>query len=243
MGKTINMVLWVMTLVAIVAAAATFCWLAIGVADDKDGGWLAAAGILTVGIGAAVAQYVLAPKSDGSTGRPFWISWQGLATIFLACVGGAGAMSLLLPLLDPAVATEATVTNDGDRTRGEVAQARDTIIAALSPPQRIVVEAIPGQWCESGGAVAYDFEVKDGGLMIKRVRQEAGMSDYSMTAAIVPGGEGDELHASIARSSDAGETEGQALIFTYLKAGDEERLNWRNLTHAGYGGTKLERCL
>jgi hypothetical protein len=78
--------------------------------------------------------------------------------------------------------------------------------------------------------------------MIERVRKEPGMSDYAMTAALVPGGEGDALNASIARSSDAGETEGQALIFTYSRAADEERLNWRNLTHVGYGGTKLERC-
>ena len=78
--------------------------------------------------------------------------------------------------------------------------------------------------------------------MITRVRKVPGMGDYTMTAAIVPGGAGDQLNASIARSSDAGETEGQALIFTYAKAAGEERLNWRNLTHVGYGGTKLERC-
>jgi len=242
MRKTVTGALWVVTLAAIIAAAATFCWLAIGVADDKDGGWLTVAATLAVGIGAAIAQYAVAPKAAGTIGRPFWFSWKGLATIFVACVAGAGAMSLMLPLLDPPVATEKTVTQDGDRTRGEVVQARDDILAALSPPQRAVVSAIAGRWGEAGCAVVYEFKVQDGGLMIERVRKEPGMSDYAMTAALVPGGEGDQLNASIARSSDAGETEGQALIFTYSRAGAEERLNWRNLTHVGYGGTKLERC-
>ena len=242
MRKTVTGALWVVTLATIIAAAATFCWLAIGVADDKDGGWFTVVATLAVGIGAAVAQYVLAPKPAGSMQRPFWFSWKGLATIFLACVAGAGAMSLILPLMDPAVATEKTVAQDGDRTRVEVAQARDDIIAALSPPQRAVASAIPGRWGEAGCAVVYDFKVKDAGLMIERVRKQPGMSDYAMTAALVPGGTDDQLNASIARSSDAGETEGQALIFTYSRAAAEERLNWRNLTHAGYGGTKLERC-
>ncbi len=240
--KALNRILWLVTLVAIIGLAAAFAWLASDVAEDKRGGWVAIAVTLAVGIGAAISQYVVAPKTGGSPRRPFWMSWKGLATLFLACVAGAGAMSLLLPLLDPPVATEDTVVGDGDRTRAEIGEAKEEIIAALSPAQRSVVRAIPGLWGEAGCSVVYDFKVKDGGLTIERVRKEPGMSDYAMTAALVPGGEGDQLNASIARSSDAGETEGQALVFTYSRAADEERLNWRNLTHAGYGGTKLERC-
>ena len=228
---------------AVIAVVLAFGWMTLNTAQSKTGGWVAAFALLGVGIAAAVSYYVLASKDGSSPRRPFWTTGKGVATLVSGALAGLGAMTLLFPLIDPPAATERTVEEDGAKTRTEVVEARDEIIAALSPPQRAVAEAIPGQWCESGGAVAYDFEVKDGGLMIKRVRQEAGMPDYSMTAAIVPGGEGDELHASIARSSDAGETEGQALIFTYARAGAEERLNWRNLTHAGYGGTKLERCL
>lgn len=242
MRKAISGFLWCVTLAAIIVAGAAFCWLAIGVADDKDGGWLAVGVTLAVGVGAAVSQFVLAPKPAGSMRRPFWISWKGLATLFLACVAGAGAMSLLLPLLDPPVATERTVTDDGDRTRVEIDRAKNEIIAALSPAQRAVVEAIPGLWGEAGCRVVYHFQVRDGGLSIERIRKEPGMADYAMTAALVPGGVDDQLHASVARSSDHGETEGQALIFSYARAGAEERLNWRNLTHGGYGGTKLERC-
>lgn len=240
--KTLNRILWLVTLVAIIGVAAAFAWLASDVADDKRGGWVAIIVTLAVGIGAAISQYIVAPKTGGSPRRPYWMSWRGLATLFLACVAGAGAMSLLLPLLDPPVATEDTVVMDGDRTRAEIGDAKEEIISALSPTQRGVIQAIPGLWGEAGCRVVYDFQVREGGLVIERVRKEPGMADYLMTAALVPGGPDDEVHASIARSSDPTETEGQALIFAYSEAADEERLNWRNLTQVGYGGTKLERC-
>ena len=242
MRKGLMRLFWVLTLAAIVAAGAAFCWLAVDTAQDKTGGWLTAAAIVVVGVAAGLCQYLLAPKGQGTSGRPYWTSWKGLATIFGACVAGAGAMSLLLPLLDPPVATERTVTQDGDKTRAGIAEAKDEIINALSPPQRVVLDALPGQWGETGCRVVYDLQVHDGGLVIRRIRKEAGMADYEMTSALAPGRTDDQVHASVASSSDEGETEGQALVFTYARAAGEERLNWRNLTHVGYGGTKLERC-
>ena len=122
--KALNRILWLVTFVAIIGVAAAFAWLALGVAEDKRGGWVAITITLAVGIGAAISQYIVAPKIVGSPRRPFWMSWKGLATLFLACVAGAGAMSLLLPLLDPTVATEDTVVGDGDRTRAEIGEAQ-----------------------------------------------------------------------------------------------------------------------
>lgn len=228
---------------AVIAVVLAFGWMTLNTAQSKTGGWVAAFALLGVGIAAAVSYYVLASRAGSSPGRPFWTTGKGVATLVSCALAGLGAMTLLFPLIDPPAATERTVEEDGAKTRTEIVEARDEIIAALSPPQRAVAEAIPGLWGEAGCGVIYDFRVQDGGLIITRVRKTPGMGDYAMTAALVPGGTGEELHASIARSSDAGETEGQALIFTYARAGGEERLNWRNLTHAGYGGTKLERCL
>lgn len=236
MRRGLSRALWVITFLAVMAAAAGFCWLAFGVAENKDGGWLAVVGVLVVGIGSAVSHYALAPKSGASPRRPFWTTWKGLAAIFTACVTGAGAMSLLLPVIDPPAATEATVTDDGDKTRAELERRLPL------ESERPIVAALPGLWGEAGCAVVYRFQVTEGGLEIELVRKAPGMADYTMTAALTPGGDGDAANATIVRSSDVGEVEGQALLFTYERAGTEERLNWRNLTHAGYGGTKLERC-
>lgn len=227
---------------AVIAAVFAFGWMALNAAQSKTGGWVAAVALLGVGIAAAVSYYVLASKDGSSPRRPFWTTGKGIATLVSGTLAGLGAMSLLFPLLDPPIATEETVQEDGAKTRTEMVEAKDEIIAALSPSQRALAEAIPGLWGEAGCGVIYDFRVQDGGLIITRVRKPAGMDDYAMTAAIVPGGTGEELHANIVRSSDATEKEGQGLIFTYARVGQEERLNWRNLTQPGYGGTKLERC-
>lgn len=242
MKRTLRWVVIAGTAATGIAAITVFGWMAANTAGAKTGGWIAAAALLAVGLAGAVSYYVLASRDGSSPRRPFWTTARGLATLVSAVLAGLAAMSLLFPLMDPPVATRQDVQDEGKTTRTAVEEARDTILDALPPPQRAVVDALPGLWGEAGCAVVYDFRVSDGGLVIERVRKSADMPDYAMTAAIVTGGEGGQLHAVIVRSSDAGEKEGQALIFTHERAAGEERLNWRNLTHQGYGGTKLERC-
>lgn len=237
LGRT----LWVVTFLAIVAVGAAFAWLAVGVADDKAGGWVAVTVTLMVGVGAAIAQYMLAPKSGGSMRRPFWTTWKGLATLFLACVAGASAMSLLLPLLDPPPATEKTVTDDGEKTRSELIEAKDEILAALSPSQRAIIEVIPGLWGEAGCRVVYRFRIEQDAVLIDLVRKEPGMAGYSMGASLIPGGVGERLYAVVERSTEPDESK-DSLEFTYRATGASERLIWLNRDQDDVAGLELDRC-
>ena len=233
--------LWAVTLLAIIATGAAFAWLAVGVAEDKKGGWIAAVCILAVGMGATVAQYTLASKSGGSMRRPFWTTWKGLATLFLACVGGAGAMSMLLPLLDPPVATEETVRDDGDETRAEIDAAKKEIIAALTPTQRRLLKAIPGLWGEEGCRVVYRFKIVHDAILVDLVRSEAGMGEYSMGASLIPGVQGERIYAVVERSTEPDELR-DSLEFTYRGTGASERLVWLNRDHTDVAGLELDRC-
>lgn len=230
--------IWITVAVLVVIAAVTaFGWMTLNTVQSKTGGWLAAGALLVVGVGGAVAFYVLAPKEGSSPLKPFWATPKGAATLLSAAFAGLGAMSLLFPLMDPPNATQADVEG-----------ATKTVVGALDdrlgPSQngRKVIQSIPGLWGEDGCGVVYSFEVRDQALLIERVKKEAGMADYDLAAEIVASGSGDTLHAVIERSSDAGEQPGQTLVFTYTGTGAGERLNWQNRTHRDVGGTMLHRC-
>ena len=229
-------------LVVVAGCAGLFAYLGVTRAVEKDGGPWVQVLVVVLGLGAAIAHFVVTSPQTGRRDLRGWLEPRRIAVLFGAVVAGFGAVAMGLTLFDPPNAVEdrpRQIQEDAAAAR----KAAEEAASRLAPKPWRAFDEIDGLWGEAqhNCRVVYQFAKRGHALTVTLVRKEPGMSDYRMTASLAQTGQGDRLDAVLRTSTAADEGHGQALVFTYFDDGAVKRLDWLNEDRPEKE-TKLDWC-
>lgn len=238
---------WAGALVLLILAgiAAVLTWLVAGSLFNRDVAVWGLGFTVLVAVAAGLADYFTRENTGNVQGWARLTDRRSLARLGMAIFFGLSTALFAQSFIEP---KETDIIRMGvDRVEkgvDAISDKTDTIIAQTAPKPWRAFDNIDGYWGEERGdcRVVYRFERRDHGLIVTLARREAGMSEYRMTAGIIPKGEGDILRATLRSSTAADERSGDALVFTYADDGVTKRLDWLNETRSEAGALKLEPC-
>ncbi len=234
-----------LAVVAAIFVIAVLSWLVVGSLVGRRLAFWGLVFILAIVVIAGLADWFTREDQSGAEGwarlkSPRWLARAGMSVLF-----GLGMGLFAQQFIAPTEFDLTRVLLDDLRAgQDETHEKLDSLIDQSGPRTWRARENIAGHWGEEGGdcAVVYRFEHQDDSLTVTLVRKAPSMADYRMTATVA-GGEADALRATLRTSTEADETHGQALVFTYHHdGGDWRRLDWLNETRSEAGVLRLQPC-